>query len=157
MADAGLLANFDEDFDWEQRPPDSRRGSRQVALQALYWEASSATTSTVAVRELSQRFQLSAEVAGFASDLVGRVDSHRDELRQEIEANATNWSVERIARIDGIILRLALAEILYMSNVPARVSIDEAVELAKQFSTEDSFSFVNGVLDAVVRQRGIAV
>ena len=65
--------------------------------------------------------------------------------------------MERIARIDGIILRLALAEILYMSNVPARVSIDEAVELAKQFSTEDSFSFVNGVLDAVVRQRGIAV
>ena len=81
-----------------------RTQAREVALQALYWEASSATTSTVAVRELSQRFQLSAEVAGFASDLVGRVDSHRDELRQEIEANATNWSVERIARIDGILL-----------------------------------------------------
>ena len=157
MADAGPLDNFDEDFDWDQRPPDNRRGGRQLALQALYWEASCSGTAPVAIQELGQRFCLSDDVTAFAGSLVEHAVAHRAELQEEIAALATNWTQERIARIDGIILRLALAEILYLSDVPVRVSIDEAIELAKLFSTENSFGFVNGILDAFVRKRGIAV
>lgn len=157
MADASPMHDFDEDFDWDQRPPNNRRGGRQLALQALYWEASSSGACAVAVEELSRRFDLSQEVTDFASDLVGHVDIHQAELGAEIAAHATNWRQERIARIDGIILRLALAEILYQTDIPVRVSIDEAIELAKLFSTENSFGFVNGILDAVVRKRGLAV
>ena len=157
MTHASPLNEFDEDFDWDQRPPNNRRGSRQLALQALYWEASSSGAGAVAVQELGERFDLSREVTDFASDLVGHVEAHRAELGEEIAAHSTNWREERIARIDGIILRLALAEILYQTDIPVRVSIDEAIELAKLFSTENSFGFVNGILDAVVRKRGLVV
>ncbi len=157
MADASPLNDFDEDFDWDQRPPNNRRGSRQLALQALYWEASSAGNCAVAVQELGERFDLSQEVTDFARDLVGKVDLHQSEIGDEIATHATNWRQERIARIDGLILRLALAEILYQEDVPVRVSIDEAIELAKLYSTENSFGFVNGILDAVVQKKGLAL
>ena len=70
---------------------------------------------------------------------------------------AKNWSWERIARIDRLILRLALAEMLYIEEIPVRVSINEAIELAKSYSTDKSYAFVNGVLDGVVRQKGLVV
>ena len=148
---------FEEDVDWDKPPPDSRSGSRQVALQALYWEASSPGTAPAAVDDLSKRFELSPETALLAADLVRRAVAHEGELEGLIAAKATNWEQSRIARIDGIILRLALAEILYVDDIPVRVSIDEAIELAKLFSTEKSFGFVNGILDAIVHQKGLEV
>ena len=63
----------------------------------------------------------------------------------------------RIARIDRLILRLALAEMLFIGEIPIRVSIDEAVELAKSYSTDKSHAFVNGILDGIVRQKGLVV
>ena len=62
-----------------------------------------------------------------------------------------------MARLDALILRLALAEILYLDDVPVRASIDEAIELAKTYSTGQSYAFINGVLDAVVRQQGLSL
>lgn len=140
--------------DADEVPPDSRRGARQTALQALYWGASTADAPHQAVHELSRRFAHSEPTCDFAAALVRLVADHQTEMDQMIAANGTHWELSRMARLDVLILRLALAEILYIADVPVRVAIDEAVELARLYSTANSYAFVNGVLDAVARQHG---
>jgi N utilization substance protein B len=82
---------------------------------------------------------------------------HRAELDELVRENATNWAPERIARLDGLILRLALAELLHVEDIPARVTIHEAVELAKIYGGGQSYRFVNGLLDGIARKRGLEV
>ena len=149
--------DLEDPFGLEGAPPDNRHGARQMALQALYWDASSPGHIDLALQELSQHPAYSDQVRAFATELVHRVREHAAELDELITATVAHWEQDRIARIDGIILRLALAEILYCADIPVRVSINEAIELAKTFSTEQSYAFVNGVLDAVVRQKGLPV
>ena len=85
-----------------------------------------------------------------------QVQTHGEELDLLIAETSTRWSPERIARMDRLILRLALAEMLHIDDVPARVAIHEAVNLARAFSTEKSYAFVNGILDAVAKRKGLA-
>ena len=85
---------------------------------------------------------------------MGAVNQHGGDLDQLIDTAASHWRQDRIARVDGIILRLALAEILHC-GIPARIAMDEAIELAKTYSGAKAYVFVNGVLDAVARQRGL--
>ncbi len=134
--------------------PDNRHGARQLALQALYWEASSPGDGQRALRELGAQASLSAPTLEFAAQLVAAVGEHAGELDGLIDAAANHWRQDRIARIDGIILRLALAETIHCGT-PARVAMDEAIELAKTYSGAKAYVFVNGVLDAVTRQRGL--
>lgn len=134
--------------------PDNRHGARQLALQSLYWEASSPGDGQRALRQLGEEAGLSAPTIEFADQLVAAVGQHGGELDQLIDAAASHWRQDRIARIDGIILRLALAEIMHC-GIPARVAMDEAIELAKTYSGAKAYVFVNGVLDAITRQRGL--
>ena len=141
----------------DEAPPNNRHGARQVALQALYWEQSAATDSLGALDQLCARFGLAQEVQSFAAELLHCAAEHADELDALAAARVQHWRWERIARIDRLILRLALAEMLFIEEIPVRVSIVEAVELAKSYSTDKSYAFVNGVLDGVVRQKGLSV
>jgi len=141
----------------DEAPPDNRHGARQVALQALYWQQSTQGDAQVALADLSTRFALSEEVRTFADGLLRQSANHAQEIDELAAAMAQHWSWERIARIDRLILRLALAEMLFIDEIPVRVSIDEAVELARSYSTDKSYAFVNGVLDGVVRQKGLVV
>jgi len=141
----------------DEAPPDNRHGARQVALQALYSAQSAAIDIRIALDELCQRFALSDEVRAFATTLLLLATEHAEEIDTSAAAMANNWSWDRIARIDRLILRLALAEMLYIEEIPVRVSINEAIELAKSYSTDKSYAFVNGVLDGVVRQKGLVV
>jgi N utilization substance protein B len=144
--------------DWaEPELPNSRHGARCLALQALYWRASSPDDEGGALENLSRRSGLEPEYCSFAAHLVEAVNEHSAELSQLIEKAAHNWSLERMARLDGLILRLALAEILHVADVPPRVSIDEAVELTKAYCGESSYAFVNGILDAVASGLGVEV
>jgi len=143
--------------EWSDEPiPNNRRCARQVALQALYGEATVAGAATPAVDGLAASAGLGAEHSAFARQLVTETVARLDELDDLIAAAATGWRRERIARVDGSILRLALAEILHFDAIPVRVSIDEAVELAKLYGGDKSYAFVNGVLDGVVRSRNLA-
>ena len=146
-----------EDVEPDVSPPDNRRGARQLALQVLYWETSSPGEARAALRELGESFQLSEPVRDFAARLVDTVVEHRLRLDELIDGAADHWSQDRMARLDALILRLALAEILYLDDVPVRASIDEAIELAKTYSTGQSYAFINGILDAVVRQQGLSL
>jgi len=85
----------------------------------------------------------------FASELVWGVIEHSAELDDRISRHAKDWSIERMPAIDRNLLRMALFEMLHLDDVPAPVAINEAVELAKIYSTEDSSRFVNGVLGSV--------
>ncbi|MDD6920206.1 MAG: transcription antitermination factor NusB [Eubacteriales bacterium] len=77
---------------------------------------------------------------------------HQDEIDNLIQDNAKNWRLERIAKVDLAILRLAVCEILYMDEIPAPVAINEAVEIAKKYSQKDSPKFINGVLGSIGRK-----
>ena len=93
----------------------------------------------------------------FACTLVDCVHAHGEEIDHLIAETSTRWSPERIARMDRLILRMGLAEMLHVEDVPARVAIDEAVDLARAFSTDKSYAFVNGILDAVAKRRALSV
>ena len=170
VGDGGTSGDRAEaELDWtEPDLPNSRHGARRLALQALYCGASSVDHSSEsppsrlgdiagALDNLARRSGLEPEYCAFAAHLVTVVAEHDAQLSQLIEKAAHNWTLERMARLDGLILRLALAEILHVPDVPARVSIDEAVELAKVYGGETSYSFVNGILDAVASGRGVDV
>jgi len=157
-ADPQTPPDHGDETEWvHQAVPNSRTGARQVALQALYWEASSPGEASGAVAELGAQFGLDETHLRFSRELTDLTTTRAADLDELIEASATHWRRERLARVDGLILRLALAEILYRDEIPVRVSIDEAVELAKLYGGPKSFAFVNGVLDAIARQRGLAL
>ncbi|MFO1487069.1 MAG: transcription antitermination factor NusB [Verrucomicrobiota bacterium] len=85
----------------------------------------------------------------FAEPLIRGAIEHRDTIDEQIKKYAANWELHRIAAVDRSILRLAIYEMLYRQDIPPIVSINEAVDIAKKFSTQDSGKFVNGLLDKV--------
>jgi N utilization substance protein B len=90
-----------------------------------------------------------AAVRLFADPLIKGVLEHRDEADELIKKHAKNWELHRIAAVDRNILRLAIYEMLHRDDIPPVVSINEAVDIAKKFSTQDSGKFVNGILDKI--------
>ena len=89
------------------------------------------------------------EVRRFSSDLVKGTIDNLDRIDNIIGENATNWKIDRIALVDKNILRVAIYELLHRDDIPSAVTINEAVEIAKKFSTPRSGNFVNGILDKV--------
>lgn len=87
----------------------------------------------------------------YAREIVDGVTDHRDEIDELISTYAQGWTIERMPNVDRAVLRLASWELLHNPEVPAPVAIDEAVELAKQYSTDDSARFVNGVLGKIAQ------
>ena len=148
-----------DDDEWggddDEALPDTRSGARRLALQALYWEAASPGQLEEALRQRATAASMRPDNAEFASRLARSCIEHSSEIQELIGSTATNWRPERIARLDGLILRLAITELLFMNDAPPRVAIHEAVELAKAYGGDKSHAFVNGVLDAIARQRGV--
>lgn len=96
----------------------------------------------------------SAALSPFAATLVDAVLRSREKIDALLAATVEHWSLDRLALLDKLVLRLGVAELLYLPETPPKVVIDEAVELAKKFSTEKSGSFVNGVLDKIWKSQG---
>jgi len=90
-----------------------------------------------------------AETRLFAEPLIRGVLEHRDVIDEKIKSHTKNWDFHRIAAVDRNIMRLAIFEMLYRDDIPPVVSINEAVDIAKRFSTQDSGKFVNGILDKI--------
>ncbi len=91
----------------------------------------------------------------FARELVEGVRGEQEDLDRRIEEVLAHWSIKRLSRIDHNILRLAVHELLRMPDIPARVTIDEAIELAKRYGDSNSGQFVNGVLDEIAGRAGL--
>jgi N utilization substance protein B len=120
-----------------------------MALQMLY--ASDLNPSnehhSVPREEDDQRTQY--ESIDFAAELVKGVTENRAAIDELLAGKSKNWSLARMARVDLSILRIAIFELLYRSDIPKNVTINEAIEVAKKFGTEDSPSFINGILDEI--------
>jgi N utilization substance protein B len=86
----------------------------------------------------------------FANDLINKVLIHNKELDEKIMERVANWEMNRIALIDRLLLRMGICEILYLPDIPPKVSINESIEIAKDFSTAGSGKFINGILDAIL-------
>jgi transcription antitermination protein NusB len=122
---------------------DSRSEARERALTLLYEAESKGLTGRDTVEALP------VKPDDLAVLLVEGVDDHRDRLDQLIISHAKGWTLERMPTLDRCVLRIAVYELLERTDVPTAVVIDEAVELAKNYSTDDSGRFVNGMLSAI--------
>jgi transcription antitermination protein NusB len=127
----------------------SRRKARELALQMLFqWELGGHTPEHVIATFLrSQRTD--AEEESFARSLFEGTVSEVESLNRMIQERAEHWRLERMAAVDRNLIRMALYELLHYAETPPAVVINEALELARRFSTADSVEFVNGVLDGV--------
>lgn len=127
--------------------------ARAWALQILYaWEAGGGEVSfrdslvdTMAHRRIAPRR------VPYIRQVMQTLDAHREEIDERVRSALDNWTLERLAAVDRAVLRLGAAEILYMEDIPPRVSIQECLRLAEQYGGPESPRFVNGVLDALYR------
>jgi N utilization substance protein B len=130
----------------------TRRRAREVVLQLLYEDDLNPNHDpALAGPFIAKRMLSNKPLSQFALDLLNGVRKHRFKVDQLLSQKATNWSLRRMSAIDRNILRLATYEMVHVGT-PGRVAINEAVEIAKRYGGKNSSTFVNGVLDRVLRE-----
>jgi transcription antitermination protein NusB len=126
-----------------------RRQARELAIQFLYGYELNRKEKEEALEEFRAGRRLPEPVLRFAGELIEGVLERLEEIDGRLAAHARNWKLDRMAVVDKQILRLALYELYYRDDIPSLVTINEAVEIAKEFSTPQSGRFVNGILDRI--------
>ena len=137
------------------KPPrvSKRRQVRERVLQALYaFEASGDSAEHVLAHVVRPTFEDDRTYLRFAERLFLKAADARHEADVLIDKHVENWDLSRLARTDRFVLWIAIAELLYFEDIPPKVTLNEAVEVARAFGTDKSAAFVNGVLDAVLRE-----
>jgi len=131
----------------------TRRKSRELALQMLF-QADMGKQPAEQVRKTfwTERKEVGDDVQGFADDLFRIASDRNQQIDQLIESHAAHWRMERMAAVDRNILRAAVAEFLGYPSTPRAVVINEAIEIARKFSSPESVQFINGVLDSVGKE-----
>ena len=126
-----------------------RHNLRVIVMQTLFaWEFRGGDAEAILNYNLVNAGALNSEI-GFAGTLLKKVLLHRNEIKEKIAHYAPEWPFEKIAPVDRAILELGLAELLFDPEIPALVAINEAIELAKDYGSENASKFVNGVLSSV--------
>jgi N utilization substance protein B len=134
----------------------TRRDARELALQALYQIDVTAEGDRERGLALFWRhFDGRDDVKAFAGELVEGVRAHQERIDALIAESAEHWRLPRLSRVDLNLLRLATFELLARPDIPASVTMNEAIEIARRFGSEDSAAFVNGVLDRVATVLGV--
>ena len=126
-----------------------RRKAREIALQVLYGLDYLKISSEEAVKLFWERFEAPRESEAFSSLLIHGAWNNRQQLDDLIGSCSENWSVARMSRVDRSILRMAVYELLHCQDIPPKVTINEAIDLGKVYGSENSGSFINGILDAL--------
>ncbi len=126
-----------------------RRRSRQFALQVLYQLDVTKQDALKAVAQWKEHFSPNEEKDEFVERIVLGVLGHCQEIDRLIEQYSENWRLERMTIVDRNILRMAIFELLYCEEIPPKVTMNEAVDLGKKYGSEDSGSFINGILDRI--------
>ena len=130
----------------------TRRESREQALSLVFSMMFNGDVPPQEICELS-KISLDLEDDEFSQMLFNGVCENIDEIDSAIDKCMITWNKNRISRVSLAVLRLAVYEILYIEDIPASVSVNEAIELAKKFATDDDASFVNGILGSVIRNK----
>jgi N utilization substance protein B len=132
----------------------ARHSGREAALQMLFQMEASGNAADLAMGLFWRNFEAEPEGRAYAEDVVRGVEASLADVDEHIRKASTHWRLERMARVDRNVLRLGVWELVHRPDVPRAVILDEAVELAKAYGTEDSGSFVNGVLAQVADTLG---
>jgi N utilization substance protein B len=133
----------------------NRRKAREYALQLLFQHEFSGDRSGLEIAdERSPDKKKDEEFKKFAGELVTGTLKHLEEIDKVVQEAAEHWKMERMAAVDRSILRCAVYEILHRSDIPAAVTINEALEIAKKYSSLESVAFINGLLDKIAHIHG---
>lgn len=131
-------------------PP--RRHSRVIAMQMLYQIHLTADPVQLVIKQFWLNREISVELRPFTQQLVEGTTSNLETIDAELQVTSKNWKLHRMPIVDLSILRIAVYEILYLDDIDAATSINEAIEIAKSFSTSNSPKFINGVLDNIMKR-----
>lgn len=132
----------------------SRRKARQAALQALFlMEMNADRPYEQSLEIFLENFPVKGKSQPFFSRLVQGVNAQKPEIDRLIQGHSEHWRLERMSRVDCNILRLAVFELIFCTDVPPRVAINEAIDLGKQFGSDESGAFINGILDSIFLER----
>ena len=134
----------------------SRRKARVLAFQGLFsWEfTGDASVIQFSWLEEERKKAYDTETLSFAALMLAGALENIEKIDEVIKSKLEHWDFKRINKVDLAVLRLGAFSLLYQQDIPARVTIDEAVDIAKQFGSDESFRFINGVLDGIHRQYG---
>jgi N utilization substance protein B len=127
----------------------TRRKARELAMQALFFMDMRKDFSMEMFQRFCGSFAPKSEVRPFFMQLVQGVVQHRNELDALIERYSENWSLSRMSGVDRNVMRIAVFELMCCRDIPATVSINEAIDIGKKFGTEDSGAFINGIVDSI--------
>ena len=133
-----------------------RRTARELALKFLYQTEFNSNSPDSELNSFCDRANVSEEVQNFTQALIKNILFHKKEVDELLEKISANWAPDRMAVIDKNILRLGICELLFDPTMPPKVVINEAVEIAKKFGTEESPDFINGILDKVFKDSKVA-
>ncbi len=134
----------------------SRRKARILAVQALYaWEMSGQSLSELLAFEWldEKKNAYEPEILAFSKLLIAGTIERIEEIDALIQRHLEHWTFERLRKVDLAILRVGTYSLIYQSDIPAQINIDEAIEIAKEYGSEDSYRFINGVLDGILKDR----
>ena len=130
-----------------------RREAREAVLQALYAnELANGKWDSIVRSVIKPRIADDKETFKFAERLFLKIVNNQDTVDNIIQGHINNWRIERLTTIDRLLLRLAVTEFLFFEKIPTKVSINEAIEIAKKYSTKKSGNFINGILDSALAQ-----
>lgn len=132
-----------------------RTRARELALQFLYQLDLRGNDLMEEAEESVRTDESDAETREFALGLIRGTAEHRSQLDEVIQSVAQNWKVARMAVVDRNILRIAAYELLFCKDVPPKVALNEAIELGKRYSTQNSGAFINGILDKIMNRAEI--
>jgi N utilization substance protein B len=145
------VAENQQDFSSGSAGKGTRRKGRELALQALYQIEMTGDASASAVDLFLRHFEGNPGAKEFARRLVSGTVSQRTAIDRLLDQCTENWKLGRLAKVDLVILRMATYELLFCPDIPAAVSLDEAIEIGKRFGSADSAPFINGVLDQIAQ------
>ena len=132
----------------------NKRKARVFALQVLYaYDLREGDDIGILFDDIAQAHKRSEEIIEYAELLVKKARKNSKEIDSILQEHTANWDIKRMAAVDRNVLRLAITELLYIEDIPFKVVIDEAFEIAKEYGTNDSGKFVNGVIDAIYKKR----
>lgn len=125
-----------------------RRKSRELALQALY-QAELSGLPAPNLDCMCEHFRVAQKAVPYAREILDGIEDHRQEIDAMLREHAKNWRLDRMSVVDRNLIRIGIFELVFSKEMPASVAINEAIEIAKSFSCDESSSFINGILDAV--------
>ena len=128
-----------------------RRIAREAVLQALYASEITGEDSDKILKDILNRRSYESNLIKYITDLFESAINNKEWCEDQIKSRLNNWEFDRVALLDRLLLTVAISEIYFVEDVPPKVSISEAIEIAKIYCNEDSSSFVNGVLDNVYK------